>query len=106
MIEIQDKLKIVELILDSKDGTTGQVLTRDSDGIVKLITPILSSRITITGIVNGANNSFTALTKPTWVVSDGVWYEELDSNSNVNWSWSSGTITTIFYPQSAIWGFK
>ena len=62
-------------------------------------------RITITGTVNGGNNIFTAASKPTWIVSDGVWYEERDYNNSVQWTYSAGTITTVFYPQSAIFGF-
>ena len=62
--------------------------------------------IVISGAVNGSNLTFTSTTKPTYIVSDGVWYTALDANSNVQWSYSGGTITlSIAPPNYSITGF-
>lgn len=58
-----------------------------------------------TGTVNGVNQTFTFTQVPTYIVSDGVWYQKLDNNAGVNWSSSGLTITMTIPPQSAIWGF-
>jgi len=66
-------------------------------------------RLTLTGTVDGAHNSFTATVLPTWIVSDGVWYEQKDYNNGTQWSYTGSagayTITTVFYPQSSLYGF-
>ena len=62
--------------------------------------------IVISGAVNGSNLTFTSTTKPTYIVSDGVWYTALDANSNVQWSYAGGTITlSIAPPNYSITGF-
>ena len=92
---------IVKISVDGStitgDGTPGNPLISQSGGGL--------TKIVLTGTVNGNNNIFTALSKPTWIVSDGVWYEENDYNGNSQWTYIAGTITTVFYPQSAVWGF-
>jgi hypothetical protein len=79
-------------------GTTASPLSavQSGGGLVKII---------LTGTVDGTNNSFTAPKKPTYIVSDGLFYEENDYNGNNQWTYIAGTITTVFYPQSAIWAF-
>lgn len=57
-----------------------------------------------TGTVNGLNAAFTFSQTPTFVVSDGVWYQKLDNNGNTNWSGTT-TVTMTIPPTSAIWGF-
>jgi DNA-binding beta-propeller fold protein YncE len=62
--------------------------------------------ITFTGAVNGSNLSFTTTSQPTYVVSDGIWYRATDANSNVQWSYSGGTVTlSIAPPNTDIYGF-
>jgi hypothetical protein len=79
-------------------GGTLNVTTNGSGGG---LTPIV-----ISGGVNGSNLTFTSTTKPTYIVSDGVWYTALDANSNVQWSYSGGTITlNIAPPNYSITGF-
>jgi len=63
-----------------------------------------------TGIVNGSNRDFIFTELPTYIVSDGAWYQQLDNQAapQTNWSWNAGTLTATMTiaPQSAIWGFK
>ena len=62
------------------------------------------TEIDFTGTVNGVNTTFTG-SKPTYVVSDGVWLKATDSNNNTQWSWAANTLTMIVPPQSSIFGF-
>jgi len=64
------------------------------------------TRITISGTVNGSNQSFTSIgTLPTWLVIDGAWYEQKDHNNVVQWSAVGLVITTTITPSNSIWGF-
>ena len=80
------------------DPTTGRLLVSSTGGGGGL------TEIDYAGAVNGANVTFTG-TQPTYVVADGVWLKAVDSNSNVQWSWSGGTLTMTIPPQSSIFGF-
>ena len=62
------------------------------------------TKLTPTGLVNGVNAVFVFSQAPTYVISDGVWYQELDSNGVANWTGTT-TITMAIPPTSAIWGF-
>ena len=94
------------------DGTTIlPVLINHSTGRVK-ISAVLSGGIstfelTATGAVNGINTDFTFTQLPTYIVSDGAWYKQLDNNAGVNWSWNAGTLTATMTipPSSSIYGF-
>jgi hypothetical protein len=57
-----------------------------------------------TGAVNGTNAVFTFTAAPTYIVSDGVWYQAKDNNGITNWSGTT-TVTMTIPPNSAIWGF-
>lgn len=63
------------------------------------------SEITVSGTVNGSNQTFTALTTPTYLVIDGSWYKKMDNKGNVQWSISGTTITTLVTPNDSIYGF-
>ena len=62
------------------------------------------TEIDFTGTVNGVNTSFTG-NSPTYIVADGIWLKAVDNNSNIQWSWSGGTLTMTIPPQSSIYGF-
>jgi hypothetical protein len=54
------------------------------------------TKLTATGVPNGSLSSFVfsaAATQPSYIVSDGVWYESVDEASNTNWTWNGGTKT-------------
>lgn len=56
--------------------------------------------LTATGAINSTNVTFTFTQKPTYIVSDGVWYRE-----NIGWTWSGLTATMVIPPNDDIWGF-
>ncbi len=86
------------IINASLDPTTRRLLVSDVVSLVELVA---------TGAVNGVNTSFTFISLPTYIVSDGVWYKQLDANSNVQWSWVGGTLTATMTvpPTFSIYGF-
>jgi len=48
--------------------------------------------LTVTGIVNGSNQTFTVPSKPNVVVVDGVALQATDNNSNVQWTYVGTTL--------------
>lgn len=58
------------------------------------------TKLNATGTINGSNTAFTFTSKPTYIISDGAWYEE-----NAGWTWSGSTATMSVPPQTSIWGF-
>ena len=58
------------------------------------------TNLTATGNVDGDNVTFTFTQKPTYIISDGVWYIE-----NSGWTWLTLTATLGSPPQTGIWGF-
>lgn len=81
------------------DPTTNRVLVSfaGAGGFVEL---------TATGTVNSVNTQFTFTQKPTYIVSDGVFYKQLDNNGNSQWSWNAGTLTAtmLIPPNNSIFG--
>lgn len=67
------------------------------------------SEITVTGTVNGSNKSFTTVSQPTYVISDGAWFKATDRQAVpvTNWTWVTGTLTLVGMspPTSDIWAF-
>lgn len=63
------------------------------------------TELTATGTVNGINRNFTFTQLPTYIVSDGAVYKQLDNNGGVNWSWSVLTATMTIPPTSVIFGW-
>lgn len=59
------------------------------------------------GDVDATNPNFVFTQKPTYIVSDGATYKELDNNGNVQWSWDEGTLTATMTipPNSSIFGW-
>lgn len=62
------------------------------------------TRLTATGAVNAANVTFTFTQAPTYVVADGVWYEAVDNNLNVQWTIAGLTVTMVNPPAFSIYG--
>ena len=54
-----------------------------------------------TGSINSVNAAFTFTEKPTYIISDGVWYRE-----NKGWTWSVLTATMTIPPNDDCYGFK
>ena len=65
------------------------------------------TKLTATGTVDGSNQNFAFASLPNFIVSDGIWLEQLDSNANVQWSWNIPTLTAHLSvpPYSSIYGF-
>ena len=63
------------------------------------------TEIAVSGSVNGSNQTFTVTKTPTYLVIDGAFYKQLDSNGLTQWSIIGGTITTNITPNSSIYGF-
>lgn len=93
-VSIIDGQTIVRL---TADPATGALLVSNTGGGGFTLLPA-------TGVVNGINAVFTFTQTPTYVVSDGVVYQALDNNGNVNWSGTT-TVTMTIPPSSAIWGW-
>ncbi len=81
------------------DPVTGRLLVSGSGGSIS------GQEISFTGAINGSNTAYTVATQPTYVVADGVWFKAADGNGNVQWSYSTGTVTMINPPSSSIYGF-
>jgi len=64
------------------------------------------SVLTVTGIVNGSNTSFTVASLPSIVVSDGVAMQALDNNGNTQWSYTGTTLTMQVPPTNAIYAYS
>lgn len=63
--------------------------------------------LTVTGTVNGVNQIFTVLTKPSIVVSDGVSFTEKDNNNITQWTYVGTTLTLIIPPPiNSIFGIQ
>lgn len=63
------------------------------------------TQLTATGAVNSVNRAFTFTQKPTYIVSDGAWYTQLDNNGNAQWSWDGvSTATMVIPPNASIYG--
>jgi hypothetical protein len=58
------------------------------------------TKLTATGTVNSVNADFTFTEKPTYIVSDGLWYVE-----NTGWTWAGSTATMTVPPNDLIYGF-
>lgn len=69
-----------------------------------IITTSGFTKLTATGTVNGVNKSFTFIQEPSYIIADGAWYEKLDANGNINWSWAINTATMTIPPNSFIFG--
>jgi len=98
------------LAVSSADGETPVVVWADPVThrlLIQLVGTAGLTPLTFTGAVNGSNISFTTSEKPTYVVSDGAWYQATDNNGVTQWTWNGvDTVTMVIPPQSAIWGFK
>lgn len=91
------------------DFLSGFTVTRKAPGYLGLTAAAAGgasgfTKLTATGTVDGNNRVFTFSQTPTYIVSDGVWYEALDSNGGTNWSGTT-TVTMTIPPTTAIWGF-
>lgn len=105
--ELREKIKeILEKFLDMKRNIEYQLYTGVSETrVLELIrtTPGASGsggsvtgsiQELTSGAINSVNTDFVFATKPTIIVSDGVWYRE-----NKGWIWDSGTLTaTMIIP--------
>ncbi len=74
------------------DPTTHRLLVSSSGGAG-------FTELTATGTVNSVNKTFTFTQKPTYIVSDGVWYKE-----NKGWTWGGSTATMTIPPNDDIYG--
>lgn len=81
------------------DPITGRILVELSGGSSSFSQFVL----TATGIVNGLNQTFSFISAPEIIVSDGVWYFPTDNNGNVQWSGTT-TVTMTIPPSTSIFG--
>ena len=58
------------------------------------------TKLSAVGVVDGSNAIFTFIQKPTYIISDHVWYQE-----NKGWTFSGLTATMSVPPVDDIWGF-
>ncbi len=78
---------------------TGIILSNNPNGTVTISsTGGGIGLLTVTGTVNGINQIFTVISKPSVVVSDGISLTEKDNNSNAQWSYSGTTLTLVEPP--------
>ena len=110
-VALKDANSVASAIFESST-TPGQILRGQIDPVTGRILVEASggtgfTLLSATGSVNGVNKAFTFTQLPTYIVSDGAIYQQTDNNSNVNWSWNSGTLTATMTipPTSAIWGW-
>lgn len=89
---------------DTVTAGTGVTITTNSEG-KKVITSTASgfTELIATGSVNSVNKDFTFPKKPSYIVSDGVFYKE-----NKGWTWVAGTLTATMDipPNDTIWGIE
>jgi hypothetical protein len=64
--------------------------------------------LTATGTVDGSNQVFTFVEKPSYIVSDHAWYKETNSTGTTNWSWNAGTMeaTMTIPPTEDLFGIQ
>jgi len=86
--------KIYKIIL----GPTSKTIT---DINTALNSKLNNTILVATGSVDGNNNVFEFISKPIFIIADGVKYRE-----NKGWAWSVPTLqaTLDIYPQYDIWG--
>lgn len=79
---------------------TGRLLVSDAGGSGGNVTLLPA-----TGTVDNSNVTFTFTAEPTFVISDGAWYAQKDSNGNSQWTWDGvDTVTMIIPPSTYISG--
>lgn len=56
-----------------------------------------------TGTVDGSNVTFTFTQKPTYIVSDHLWYKTTNKSGSTNWTGTT-TVTMVIPPVEDIFG--
>ena len=62
------------------------------------------TELSAVGAVDGSNVAFSFSQVPSYIVADGIWLKELDSNGQAQWSAVGLNITMVNPPASSIYG--